>query len=98
MNCVYCTYVYTSEQCSQKFGILINTKLSNQKVPRNELEAIRIMAGTASTVKDALGERVAETVYVTDSTIAFCWCNYSQKKLKAYTLFQDPEICRNILS
>ena len=77
--------------------LLSRSKLMNQKVPRNELEAIRIMAETASAVKEALGEKVAETVYVTDSTIALCWCNNLQKKLKVYTLFRVAEIRRNIL-
>ena len=77
--------------------LLSRSKLLNQKVPRNELEAIRIMAETTTTVKEALADLVDETIYVTDSTIALCWCNNLQKKLKVYTLFRVAEIRRNIL-
>ena len=93
--------IYTSYECrdgSYSCSLITSrSKLLDQKVPRNELEAVRIMAETAITVKEALKDMVTDVIYVTDSTIALCWCNNLQKKLKIYTLFRVAEIRRNIL-
>ena len=93
--------IYSSYECrdgSYSSSLLISrSKLLDQKVPRNELEAVRIMAETALSVKEALKDMITDIIYVTDSTIALCWCNNLQKKLKVYTLFRVAEIRRNIL-
>lgn len=73
------------------------SKLMNQKIPRNELEAIKLMAETANTVKKALGDQVKDVLYFTDSTIAMCWCHNTSKKLRMYTLYRVADIRRNIL-
>ena len=73
------------------------SKLISQTIPRNELEAIKLMAETADSVKRALGDKVKETLYFTDSTIAMCWCHNLSKKLRMYTLYRVADIRRNIL-
>ena len=73
------------------------SKLMNQKIPRNELEGIKLMAETATNVKKALGNRVEEILYFTDSTIAMCWCHNISKKLRMFTLYRVADIRRNIL-
>jgi len=76
---------------------LQRSKLMNQKIPRNELEGIKLMAETATNVKKALGNRVEEILYFTDSTIAMCWCHNISKKLRMFTLYRVADIRRNIL-
>ena len=73
------------------------SKLMNQKIPRNELEGIRLMAETANSVQKALGTKVEETLYFTDSTIAMCWCHNTAKKLRMFTLYRVADIRRFIL-
>ena len=73
------------------------SKLMSQKIPRNELEAIKLMAETVFQVKQALRDQVKETLYFTDSTIAMCWCHNMAKKLRMYTLYRVADIRRNIL-
>ena len=77
--------------------LLAKSKLMSQKVPRNELDAIKLMAENADSVKSALGSRVSDTIYFTDSTIAMCWCHSVTKKMRMYTLFRVAEIRRLIL-
>ena len=72
------------------------SKLMNHKVPRNELEGILLMVETANTVKKALGDKVKEIHYFTDSTIAMCWCHNTSKKLRMFTLYRVADIRRYI--
>jgi hypothetical protein len=93
--------VYASFKCTNgKYSAQLLTsksKLMSQKIPRNELEGIKLMSETVATVKRALGDQVKETLYFTDSTIAMCWCHNMSKKLRMYTLYRVAEIRRNIL-
>ena len=73
------------------------SKLMSNSVPRNELEAIRLMADSAINVKRALVNRISEIIYVTDSTIAMCWCHNTTKRLRMFMLSRVSEIRRNIL-
>ena len=72
------------------------SKLLNQKIPRNELEGIKLMAETTAHVKDALGDSVTEVLYFTDSTIAMCWCHNLSKKLRMFTLYRVADVRRSI--
>lgn len=72
------------------------SKVMNQTVPRNELEAIKLMAETAANVKEALGNKVTETLFFTDSNIAMCWCLNLNKKLRMFTLYRVADIRRSI--
>ena len=42
------------------------------------------MTEIAFIAKKAIGERVKEVLYITDSTIALCWCHNKNKKLRFY--------------
>ena len=93
---IYASFQRTNGSFSCQL-LTAKSKLMNQKIPRNELEAIKLMAETADTVKRALGEQVHETLYFTDSTIAMCWCHNTSKKLRLFTLYRVADIRRNIL-
>lgn len=93
---VYASFKRTNGQYSCQL-LTARSKLMTQKIPRNELEAIKLMAETVQSVKSALGEQVTETLYFTDSTIAMCWCHNISKKLRIYTLYRVADIRRNIL-
>ena len=60
------------------------SRLMDATVPRNELNAIMLMAETAFVVKRALGEIVKEIIYLTDSSIAMAWCHNPTIKLRLY--------------
>ena len=77
--------------------LLARSKLMNQKVPRNELEGIKLMAETATAIKNTLGEKISDIIYCTDSTIALCWCHNLSKKLRMFTLYRVAEIRQHIL-
>ena len=77
--------------------LIAKSKLMCQKIPRNELDAIRLMVETAESVKSALSPKVSETLYFTDSTIAMCWCHSVRKRMRMYTLFRVAEIRKHIL-
>ena len=77
--------------------LMSKSKIMNQSVPRNELEAIRLMTDTAQATMRSLGDKVTEVLYFTDSQVALCWCSNITKKLRLYVLFRVAEIRRNIL-
>lgn len=60
------------------------SKIMSGTVPRNELSAIMLMTELAFIVKRALGDRVQEMLYFTDSTIALSWCHNTSIKLRLY--------------
>ena len=92
---IYGCYKRTNGQYS--CGLLTaRSKLLGNKVPRNELEGIKLMAETAVAVKNALGSKVVETLFFTDSTIAMCWVHNQAKKLRMYTLYRVADIRRAI--
>ena len=66
-------------------------------IPRNELEAIRLMAEMALDVKNSIGKGVEEVLFFTDSTIAMCWCHNLNKKLRLFVLNRVSQIRRLIL-
>ena len=77
--------------------LMAKSKIMNQSVPRNELEAIRIMTDLAQAALKSLDGKVSEILYFTDSQVALCWCSNTTKKLRLYVLFRVAEIRRNIL-
>ena len=93
---IYAGYLRANQQYSCQL-LTSRSKLMNQKIPRNELEGIKLMAETAEMVKTALGPWVSEVLYFTDSTIAMCWCHNTSKKLRLFTLYRVAEIRRLIL-
>ena len=65
-------------------------------IPRNELSAILLATELAFLVKKALGDRVDEIIYVTDSTIALSWCHNTTRKLRAFIFARVESIRRMI--
>ena len=72
------------------------SKLLSQTIPRNELESIKIMSDLVLDVKRALGDRVKETLYFSDSTVAICWVHTVSKRLRMYTLHRVVDIRANM--
>ena len=93
---VYAGYKRADGQYSCKL-LTARSKLMNQKVPRNELDGVKLMAETVSIVKLALGDKVKEIHYFTDSTIAMCWCHNTSKRLRMFTLYRVADIRRHII-
>ena len=60
------------------------SKLLDATVPRNELSAIMLMTELAFIVKRAIGDRVTEIVYGTDSAIALSWCHNKTIQLRLF--------------
>ena len=66
------------------------SRLCTQTIPRNELDACVLGAAAAECVRRSLGEKVAEdTLFVTDSEIAFCWISNPEKTLKIFCVQQS---------
>ena len=80
------------------FSALFTAKLRLMKgtVPRNELSAIMLMTELAFVAKRALGERVKEVVYVSDSMIALSWCSSLEKKLHLFVQNRETTILRMV--
>ena len=72
------------------------SKMLHATIPRNELSAILLCTELAFLVKKALGDRVGEIIYVTDSTIALSWCNNSNIKLRLFVYNRVMTILRMI--
>ena len=72
------------------------SKLMQESIPRNELNALRIGANLVFDIKNALGDLVSESLFFTDSNIAMAWCMNTKKKLRLYCLNRVTEI-RNLL-
>jgi hypothetical protein len=72
------------------------SKLMTATVPRNELSAIMLMTELAFIVKRAIGDRVNEIIYLTDSTIALSWCLNTTIKLRLYVYNRVETIRRMI--
>ena len=72
------------------------SKLMSATIPRNELSAIMMMAELAFVAKKSLGSTVERIIYLTDSTIAMCWMQNVNIKLRAYT-FARVEASRRLI-
>jgi hypothetical protein len=60
------------------------SRLMKHSVPRNELEAILLMADAALSVRNALGDRVSDVLFYTDSVVAMCWVLNTRKRLRMF--------------
>lgn len=69
-----------------------------ESIPRNELESIRVVAGLAFDIKNSLGDRVSDVLYLTDSVIALSWCHNLDKRLRLFCFNRVSEIRRLIQS
>ena len=91
-------YVCTRSKEGNWFSSLLCSKsrLLKGTVPRNELSAILLMVELAYISKRALGNKVKEIVYLTDSTIALCWVQNTHIKVRAYIFSRVQAIRRMI--
>lgn len=64
--------------------VAAKSKLLDATIPRNELSAIMLMTELAFIVKRAIGDRVTEIVYGTDSAIALSWCHNKTIQLRLF--------------
>ena len=64
--------------------VYAKSRLMKSSVPRNELEAILMAAEASLVVQKALGDKVGDVLYFTDSTIALCWVLNQSKKLQMW--------------
>ena len=67
--------------CSLLFA---KSRLMRHTVPRNELEAIVLMADIALVVQQSLGDRVGDVLFYTDSRVAQCWVLNTRKRLRMF--------------
>ena len=70
------------------------SRLMKVSVPRNELSAIMLMCELAFIAKQALGDRVKEVIYISDSMIALSWCSGLEKKLRLFVQNRVATILR----
>ena len=64
--------------------VAAKSKLMDATIPRNELSAIMLMTELAFIVKRAIGDRVTEIIYATDSAIALAWCHNLSIQLRLF--------------
>jgi len=76
--------------------VAAKSKLMKYTIPRNELSAILLATELAFLVKKALGDKIQEILYITDSTIALSWCHNTSKKLRAFIFARVESIRRMI--
>ena len=76
--------------------VAAKSKLMKYTIPRNELSAILLATELAFLVKKALGDKIQDIIYVTDSTIALSWCHNTSKKLRAFIFARVESIRRMI--
>jgi hypothetical protein len=85
------------KNCSWSCSLLAaKSKMLHATILRNELSAILPCTELAFLVKKALGDRFGEIIYVTDSTIALCWCSNSNIKLRLFVYNRVMTILRMI--
>ena len=72
------------------------SRLMKGTVPQNELSAIMLMTELAFIVKRALGDRVKEVIYVSDSMIALLWCSSLEKKLRLFVQNRVATVLRMV--
>lgn len=65
--------------------LVSKSRLMRGTVPRNELNALMLLTELVFIAKKAIGSRVEEVLYLTDSTVALAWCQSSSgRRLRLY--------------
>ena len=82
--------VYSSTLLTAKSRLMKGT------VPRNELSAIMLMSELAFIAKRALGDRVKEVIYISDSMIALSWCSSLEKKFRLFVQNRVATVLRMV--
>ena len=60
------------------------SKLLHDTIPRNELSALLLLMELMFVAKRAIGTRVQELLYLTDSAVALAWCQSIGKMLRLF--------------
>ena len=60
------------------------------------MSAIMLMTELAYVTKWAIGDRVKEVIYVSDSMIALAWCSSLEKKLRLFVQNRVATILRMV--
>ena len=64
--------------------LVAKSKLMNETIPRNELSALLLLTELMFVAKRAIGTRVQELLYLTDSAVALAWCQSAGKRLRLF--------------
>ena len=64
--------------------LVAKSKLMHDTIPRNELSALLLLTELMFVAKRAIGTRVQELLYLTDSAVALAWCQSSRKRLRLF--------------
>ena len=70
-----------SYSCSM---LVARSKLLLATIPRNELSTLLLLTELMFVAKRAIGPRVQELLYLTDSSVALAWCQSSGKRLRLF--------------
>ena len=60
------------------------SKILHATIPRNELTALMLLTELMYITKRAIGSRVQECIYLTDSTVALAWCQPTTRRLRLF--------------
>ena len=64
--------------------LVSKSRLMKGTIQRNELSALMLLTELAFIAKRAIGDRVQEIIYLTDSTITLAWCQSSGRRLRLF--------------
>ena len=64
--------------------VTAKSRLLGETIPRNELLSILLLTELVHKVVLSLRCEIGEIIYITDSSIALCWCKSVSKKLKVF--------------
>ena len=64
--------------------LVAKSKLLHDTIPRNELSALLLLTELMFVAKRAIGARVQELLYLTDSAVALAWCQSAGKRLRLF--------------
>ena len=78
--------------------IASKSKLMTGTIPRNELDALALLATLMSSVKYALDDLVVDALYYTDSIISLCWISNIAKQVKTFVYTRVTYIRSMMLS
>ena len=74
--------------------LVAKSKLMNETIPRNELSALLLLTELMFVAKRAIGARVQELLYLTDSAVALAWCQSAGKRLRLFVNYRVEAIHR----
>ena len=94
--CIYIRHLYPNGSIT--CGLLLSkSKLVDQTIPRNELQAVLLLAEKMEFCVRELDCTIHDVWMFTDSTIAMCWVHNINKKLKMFVMHKVDSIRRSIL-